>query len=140
PIYTRPRYLAATKLDGCHLKQCKIGDGSDIQDAEIEHTVIGIRSIVGPRVKLTNTVMMGADFYETPEDKKRNKQKGIPNVGIGPGCVIDNAIIDKNARIGENVTIQNAKNIREAERDAYAIRDGIVVITKDAIIPSGTAI
>ncbi|MDE2697647.1 MAG: sugar phosphate nucleotidyltransferase, partial [Gemmatimonadota bacterium] len=140
PIYTRPRYLAATKLDGCHLKQCKIGDGSDIQDAEIEHAVIGIRSIVGPRVKLTNTVMMGADFYETPEDKKRNKQKGIPNVGIGPGCVIDSAIIDKNARIGENVTIQNAKNIREAERDAYAIRDGIVVITKDAIIPSGTVI
>ena len=84
--------------------------------------------------------MMGADFYETPEDKKRNQQKGIPNIGIGPGCVIDNAIIDKNARIGKNVTIQNAKNIREAERDAYAIRDGIVVITKDAIIPAGTVI
>ena len=140
PIYTHPRYLAAAKLDGCHLKQCKIGDGSDIQDAEIEHAVIGIRSIVGPRVKLTNTVMMGADFYETPEDRKRNKQKGIPNVGIGPGCVIDSAIIDKNARIGENVIIQNAKNIREAEHDAYAIRDGIVVITKDAIIPAGTVI
>ena len=84
--------------------------------------------------------MMGADFYETPEDRKRNKQKSIPNVGIGSGCIIDNAIIDKNARIGENVTIQNAKNIRESEHDAYAIRDGIVVITKDAIIPAGTVI
>ena len=84
--------------------------------------------------------MMGADFYETPEDRKRNKQKGIPNVGIGPGCVIDNAIIDKNARIGKTSPSQNAKNIRDTERDAYAIRDGIVVITKDAIIPSGTVI
>ncbi len=140
PIYTHPRYLAAAKLDGCHLKQCKIGDGSDIQDAEIEHAVIGIRSIVGPRVKLTHTVMMGADFYETPKDKTRNKQKGIPNIGIGSGCVIDRSIIDKNARIGENVTIQNAKNIREAERHAYTIREGIVVITKGAIIPSGTVI
>ena len=140
PIYTRPRYLAAAKLDGCHLKQCKIGDGSDIQNAEIEHSVIGIRSIVGPRVKLAHTVMMGADFYETPEDKLHNKQKGIPNIGIGLGCVIDRAIIDKNARIGENVTIQNAKNLREADREAYSIRDGIAVITKGAIIPSGTVI
>ena len=140
PIYTRPRYLAAAKLDGCYLKQCKIGDGSDIQNAEIEHAVIGIRSIVGPRVKLANTVMMGADFYETPEDKMHNRQKGIPNIGIGSGCVIDRAIIDKNARIGENVTIQNANDIREADRDAYSIRDGIVVITKGAIIPSGTVI
>lgn len=140
PIYTRPRYLAAAKLDGCHLKQCKIGDGSDIQNAEIEHSVIGIRSIVGPRVKLAHTVMMGADFYETPEDKLHNEQKGIPNIGIGLGCVIDRAIIDKNARIGENVTIQNAKNLREADRDAYSIRDGIAVITKGAIIPSGTVI
>ena len=73
-------------------------------------------------------------------DKTNNEKNGIPNIGIGPGCVIDGAIKDKNARIGENVTIRIPENIQEAAHDAYMIRDGIVVIAKDAVIPSGTTI
>ena len=140
PVFTHPRYLAASRLDGCVLRQSKVGEGSEIRDTEVDRSVIGIRSAVGPNARISNTVMMGADDYDSPEDRARNLEAGIPNMGIGPDCVIDGAIIDKNARIGEGVVIRNQRGIQEAETDSYVIRDGIVVIPKNAVIPSGTVI
>jgi len=140
PIYTRPRYLAGAKLDGCRLRRSIVGDGSDIRDTEIDRSVIGIRSRVGPGVRISNTVMMGMDFYETPEEMARNRAQGAPNLGIGQGCVIENTIIDKNARIGRGVLIQNLAGAQEVETAHYTIRDGIVVIPKNAVIPAGTVI
>jgi glucose-1-phosphate adenylyltransferase len=103
--------------------------------------VIGLRSIIRADAHLTRTVMMGADFYETPERMGENKRLGIPDVGVGKGSRIEGAIIDKNARIGENVTIRSHKGETEfAETEHYTIKDGIVVIPKNAVIPDETVI
>jgi len=140
PIYTRPRYLSGASFDHCHIDCATIGDGSVINRARIKRSVIGIRSVIGPGVNLANTVMMGADYYETPEELAHNQSIGRPNIGIGHDTVIDGAIIDKNARIGDNVKIVNEGKRSEADGDNYAIRDGIVVVPKSAVIASGTVI
>ena len=140
PIYTHPRYLAGARLEGCRIEKGIVSEGSFIQDAQIERSVIGIRSIIGPRVRIFNTVMMGADLYESPLDLVRNADQGVPPIGVGDGTVINRAIIDKNARIGKNVIIGNDQGLVEADGADYYIRDGIVVIPKDAIIPDGTVI
>jgi glucose-1-phosphate adenylyltransferase len=140
PIYTHQRFLSASKLDGCRLEKCKIGEGSQIIESEIVRALVGIRSVIGPEVRISNTVMMGADYYESEEQKAENAAQGIPNVGIGSNCVIDGAIIDKNARIGAGARITNAKGLLEAEEDNHVIRDGIVVIPKDAVLPDGSVI
>jgi len=107
----------------------------------IEDCVIGLRSVVRPGAKLRNVVMMGADFYETPERKAENHRLDIPNVGIGRGSRIEGAIIDKNARIGEDVIIRSHEDETEfIETENYTIKDGVVVIPKNAVIPDGTVI
>jgi glucose-1-phosphate adenylyltransferase len=140
PIYTHPRYLAGARVTGTCFDQALIGEGSFIIDAEVSHSVIGIRSIVHSRVRISNSIIMGADYYDSPADRKRNKEQGLPGIGIGPGTYIDGAIIDKNARIGANVRITNKSHVEEFDRDNYHIREGIVVIPKHAIIPDGTVI
>jgi len=140
PIYTRPRYLSAAWLDGCHLERAIIGDGSDIRDAIIRRSIAGLRSIIRPGVRLTNTIMMGGDFYEGPEEHARNRARGVPDMGIGEGSLIQNAIIDKNASIGRGVRICGEPGRPDVDEECYSIRDGIVVIPKHAIIPDGTII
>ena len=140
PIYTHPRFLAGTRLEDCRIKCGIVCEGSYIHNAYIEHSVIGIRSVIGTGCRISNTIIMGADFDETPTDLDRNIAKGVPNIGIGTNSTIDGAIIDKNARIGSEVTIANREGIREADGENYYIRDGIVVIPKDAVIQSKTEI
>ncbi len=141
PIYTRPRFLPSSRADGCDLERTVLAEGCLIQDSDIRESVIGLRSIIGPEARVTRTVMMGADFYETPEQKAENRHLGRPDVGIGRGSVIEGAIIDKNARIGEGVTIRpHAPDEGMVETENYVIRDGIVVIPKNAVIPDGTVI
>ena len=141
PIYTRPRFLPSSRADGCDLERTVLAEGCLLQDSLIRESVIGLRSIMGPDVRITRTVMMGADFYETPEQKAENHRLGRPDVGIGRGCTIEGAIIDKNARIGEGVTIRpRALDEGLVEMENYVIRDGIVVIPKNAVIPDGTII
>lgn len=141
PIYTRPRFLPSSRTDGCSLKRTALAEGCLIQDSDIRESVIGLRSIIGPNVRIMQTVMMGADFYETPERKAENRRLGRPDVGIGRGSIIERAIIDKNARIGEQVVIQpHAPGEKMVEAENYIIRDGIVVVPKNAVIPDGTVI
>jgi glucose-1-phosphate adenylyltransferase len=141
PIYTRPRFLPASCADGCDLDQAVLAEGCLIQGADIRESVIGLRSVIGPDVRMTRTVMMGADFYEAPDQKAENRRLARPDVGVGRGTVIEGAIIDKNARIGESVTIRPHKDEEEMiETENYVIRDGIVVIPKNAVIPDGTII
>ena len=140
PIYTHPRFLPSSQVRQCNICRSMIGEGVRIQNATIEDSVIGVRSIVGEGVTVKRSIIMGADFYED-EDKGRKKRAGaVPAVGIGSGCVIENAIVDKNARIGRNVRITNARGIENETADDYVISDGIVVIPKDAVIRSGTVI
>lgn len=141
PIYTRPRFLPPSRADGCDLERTVLAEGCLLRDSDIRESVIGLRSIIGPDARVTRTVMMGADFYETPERMAENRRLGRPNVGVGRGCTIERVIIDKNARIGEGVTIRPPTVGEEmVETENYVIRDGIVVIPKNAIIPDGTII
>ena len=140
PIYTHARFLAGTRLENCHVERGIICEGSYIQSARIEHSVIGIRSVIGANCQIAHTIVMGADSEESPADRVRNVAQGIPNMGIGANTKITGAIIDKNARIGEGVCITNKDRGVEAGATNYYIRDGIVVVPKDAVIPSGTVI
>jgi len=141
PIYTRPRFLPSSRADGCDLERTVLAEGCLLQDSDVRESVIGLRSVIGPDARVTRTVMMGADFYETPERKAENRRLGRPDVGIGRGCVVEGVIIDKNARIGEGVTIRPHPPDEEMlETENYIIRDGVVVIPKNAVIPDGTII
>jgi glucose-1-phosphate adenylyltransferase len=141
PIYTRPRFLPSSRADGCRLQQTVLAEGCLMQEADIRESVIGLRSIIGPGVTISRSVMMGADFYETPERKVENRRLGLPDVGIGRGTSIEGAIIDKNARIGEGVIVRGRTSRDDmVEEENYVIRDGLVVIPKNAVIPDGMVI
>jgi glucose-1-phosphate adenylyltransferase len=139
-IYTHPRYLPGSKIDGCVIHRSMVADGCLLRDTALSDSVIGIRSLIGPGAQVIRSVIMGADYYETEADRAALAGRGLPNVGIGPGAVVVGAIVDKNARIGEGAVIRNDAGVREAETEDYAIREGIVVIPKNAVIPAGTVI
>ena len=140
PIFTHPRFLPATKVEECKLKEVLVSEGSVMLGAEIERAVIGIRSWIGPRTQICDTLILGSDFHETPEMVAESTRKGLPSIGIGAGTIIKRAIIDKNARIGRDVRIVNEARLTEHDGDGYCIRDGIVVIPKNAVIRDGTVI
>ena len=141
PIYSRPRFLPSSRADGCHLERTVLAEGCLIEQSDIRESVIGLRSVIGPDARVTRTVVMGADFYETPGRKAENRRRDRPDVGIGRGSIIEGAIIDKNARIGEGVTIRpHAPGEDMAKAENYVIQDGIVVVPKNAVIPDGTII
>jgi glucose-1-phosphate adenylyltransferase len=139
-LYTHARYLPGSKIDGCTIHRSMVADGCILRDTVLSDSVIGIRSIVGPGAQVIRSVVMGADFYETEAQRVDAVRRGLPDVGIGPGAVVVGAIVDKNARIGEGAVIRNDRGIQEAETEDYVIRDGIVVIPKNAVIPAGTVI
>ncbi|MFC1528673.1 glucose-1-phosphate adenylyltransferase [Candidatus Latescibacterota bacterium] len=138
PIYTRPRYLPASKVNGCLIKNSIICEGCIIESSEIERSIVGIRSRLNPGVHLKNTIMMGADYYQTLKEIEVDSRAGSPIIGIGKNVVIENAIIDKNARIGDNVRLVNEENVTEGTYNGYGVRDGIIVVHKNAIIRSET--
>lgn len=140
PIYTRPRFLPGTKVEGGSLHNVLLADGGRIQESTIRYGVIGIRSIISRGSTVQHTVMMGADFYEALEDTQHNARMGIPNIGIGEGSFIEGAIIDKNARIGKQVIIRHMPDRPYEERENWVSRDGIIIVPKNAVIPDGTVI
>jgi glucose-1-phosphate adenylyltransferase len=108
--------------------------------AEIDHAVIGIRSRIGSQVRIKNSLLIGADFYETLDEMHATEARGIPPVGIGADSVIENAIIDKNARVGRGVRILNEARVEHADGDGYFIREGIVIVPKNGIVRDGAVI
>jgi glucose-1-phosphate adenylyltransferase len=137
-IYTNARILATSKISGTTLNNTVISDGCIIQASKIERSVIGIRSRIGNDTVIVNTYMMGSDTYESLEEIEEKKIDIL--VGVGERCYIKNAIIDKNCRIGDDVKIHGGPDLADEETDTYFIKDGIVVIKKDAVIPKGTII
>ncbi|AOW21414.1 glucose-1-phosphate adenylyltransferase [Urechidicola croceus] len=137
-IYTRARMLPTTKVAGSVLNKTVVAEGCLIGAATIERSVIGIRSRIGKESTVINTYMMGCDYYETLEEIENYKIKIL--MGIGERCFIKNTIIDKNCRIGDDVRINGGEHLEDTETDTYVIKDGIVVIKKDAIIPNGFVI
>ncbi|WP_166384481.1 MULTISPECIES: glucose-1-phosphate adenylyltransferase [unclassified Polaribacter] len=137
-IYTRPRILPTSKIAGSILNKAVIGDGCLIHAEKIERSVIGIRSRIGKNSLISNTYMMGNDSYETLEEIAENNIDIM--MGIGDRCYIHNCIIDKNCRIGDDVRINGGKHIANIETDTYMVKEGIVVIKKEATIAKGTII
>ena len=137
PIYTHARFLPASKVNSAQINRAVIADGCIITQANIERAVIGIRSVIETGTTIRNCVLMGADFYQ---DEDPHPISGRPPIGIGAHCVIEGAIIDKNARIGSDVVISPAGKPENLDGDNFYIRDGVVVVPKNAVIPSGTKI
>lgn len=139
-IYTRARMLPPAKVSGTTLDRTVIAEGSIINAARMEKCVVGIRSRVGHGSTVTNTYIMGSDYYETLSDIAADQSRGIPLLGIGNDCFIQNAILDKNCRIGDNVTINGGHHLENTDQPLYTIKDGIIVIKKGAILPNGFSI
>jgi len=140
-IYTRMRFLPASRISAASVKECLISDGCIVQEGAIlERCIVGVRSRIGRNVVIRDTVLIGADRFETDQELRANRERGIPNIGIGDGSVIENAIIDKDCRIGRNVRITNSRGLTEADTDQWCIRDGIVAIPRGTVIPDGTVI
>lgn len=140
PIYTNPLFLPGSVINNCKITQSIVADGCMINDAEIHNSVIGIRSIIGKNTLIQNSIIMGADYYESESNIRMNRFKKIPNTGIGDNSSITGAIIDKNVHIGENVKIENVNKVERVVADNYIIHDHIVIIPKGSIIPSNTVI
>lgn len=140
PIYTQDRYLPPSKINRCTLDYAVFGDGSIIEDSSITHCVLGIRSFVREGAVLKDVVMMGADYYESDDQIQANATKGLPNLGVGPGSVIEHAIIDKNARIGAGVKLSAHGKADGTYEHGIIIRDGVLVVPKGVVVPDGFAL
>jgi glucose-1-phosphate adenylyltransferase len=142
PIYTRSRYLPPSKLHGCDIDNSMVSEGCILNGVYARNSIFGLRSRIDGGTRIENSIIMGADYFETLDEIKRNLEVSQPHVGIGPNTVIRMAIVDKNVRIGKNVQIINKDNIENKDSDdgRYFIRDRIVIIPKNSIIPDGTVI
>ena len=142
PIYTRPRYLPPTKMLDSQVTESIIGEGSMLKACSIHHCVLGVRSRVEDEVVLQDTLVMGNDFFESSEERAVLRERGGTPVGVGRGTTVKRAILDKNVRIGRDVTIVNKDRVEEADRPEHGfyIRNGIVVVVKNATIPDGMVV
>lgn len=141
PIYTRMRFLPAARIGGATIKDSLISDGCVVQSGTtIHHSLLGIRSRMGERCRIVETVIIGADRFETDEERERNRDDGIPNMNVGSDCHIERAILDKDCRVGNRVTINYRGKESSVDGDCFYVRDGIVVIPKGMVVPDGKVI
>lgn len=140
PVYSRARYLPASKINRCSINHVIIGDGCIITDSYLKRCVIGIRSVLREGTRLENVIMMGSDYFESGADRRKNIENGIPDVGVGMNCEIKNAIIDKGARIGSNVKLSPEGKPEGYEKDGIFVRDEILIVSKNVVIPDNTII
>jgi glucose-1-phosphate adenylyltransferase len=137
PIYTRPRFLPASRLDGCSLREALISEGCYIEGARIEQSIVGIRNVIGSGAHITRSLLLGADYYEAEDMAPRD---GNPPIGFGRDVVLDRVIVDKNARIGNGVRLVNEAGVQEADGDGYCIRNGIIIVPKEGVVADGTVV
>ena len=142
PIYTRSRYLPPTKLLDSHVIESMVGEGCILKECTVKRSVIGIRSRIETGCVIDNALLMGSDYYESPAERQQVLDSGKVPLGVGANTTIQRAIVDKNARIGRNVQIVNQDKIQESTREelGFVIRNGIVVIIKNATIPDGMVV
>ena len=140
PIFTHARFLPGSKIVASEVARSVLCEGSIIHGSSIRRSIVGVRSRIGEGSSLDRTIMMGADFYESKDDLAHDAARGIPAVGIGRRTEIRNAIIDKNARIGDDVRLVNVRGVREEKTDSCCIVGGILVIPKNAVVPDGTVL
>lgn len=139
-VFTHPRFLPGSHTGQVEAHHSIISEGCRIEKAKLERSIVGACSILRGEVELQETVLIGADYYETEDEVRENREQRRPDVGIGGDTHVRRAIIDKNARIGYGVRIEPPENAPDMEGDGWAVRDGIVVVEKDAIIPDGSVL
>jgi glucose-1-phosphate adenylyltransferase len=142
PVFTRARYLPPSKIEESQIRDSIVSDGCIIAGAAITTSVVGLRCRISKGVVIDSSFLMGADYYQTFEEMRDDLVAGLPRVGIGEGTIIKRAIIDKNARIGASVRLINEAKIVEADGadNSYYIRDGIIIVPKNAVIKDGTVV
>src|SRR5439155_10899807 len=140
PIFSRPRFLPGSKINGAQIDHAVISEGCIINHASIAHSIVGLRSIVGAGTHIRRTILLGSDYYESYESIVEYEKAGKPRIGVGANCRIENTIVDKNARIGNGVVISQAGKPPKVDHRDYYIRDGSVVIPKNVGIPHGMTI
>jgi glucose-1-phosphate adenylyltransferase len=136
PIYTNTRYLPGSRVDGCTFDQSAIGEGCDIERSRVRNSIIGIRSQVRAGSEISRSVLLGADYYE----ETHADRDGVPPLGVGRDVVLDRVIVDKNARIGDGARLVNAQGLTHADGEGWCIRNGIVVVPKNAAVAPGTVV
>jgi glucose-1-phosphate adenylyltransferase len=140
PIFTYPRFLPGSKILASQVENAILCEGSIVNRSTIRESIVGIRSRIGEGCRVERAVIMGADYYESRDDLARNRDRGVPDVGIGREVEVRNAIIDKNARIGHGARLVNRNGATAEAADNYNIVDGIIVVPKGAVIPDGAVI
>ena len=142
PLFTRPRHLPPSKMDNCEIRDSIISDGCIIIGAKINRSLIGLRSRVGEGAQIDAAIMMGADYYQTLEDMLGDREAQRPRVGVGEQTIIRRAIVDKNARIGRDVRLLNESGVENVDGPdgMYYIRDRIIIVPKNGLIPDGTVV
>ncbi len=140
PIFTRPRFLPASKINGAEIDHAVVSEGCIINHCHIDNSIVGVRCLVDTGSHVHRSILMGCDYYETEASIKDHTDKGLPRIGIGKNCRIENAIVDKNARIGDNCHITPHGKPENMDHELFFIRDGIVIIPKNGVIPHDTKI
>ncbi|MFL6230731.1 MAG: glucose-1-phosphate adenylyltransferase [Pyrinomonadaceae bacterium] len=142
PIYSRARYLPPSKIHSSEISDSIISEGCIINRARIQRSVVGLRARIEPGALIEETYLMGADFYQTFEEMAADRAAGLPRIGVGEGTIIRRAIVDKNARIGTQVRLLNEAKVQHADggEAGYYIRDGIIIVPKNAVIRDGTVV
>jgi glucose-1-phosphate adenylyltransferase len=142
PIYTRSRYLPPSKVHACDINNSMVSEGCILNGVTARNSIIGLRSRIDEGTKIENSIVMGADYFESFEEIRSNVEAKKPHIGIGQNSVVRNAIVDKNARIGKNVQLINQQNVEnfDGEHGSFFIREGIIIVPKNAIIPDGTIV
>lgn len=142
PIYTRSRYLPPSKIHGCDIDNSMISEGCILSGVYLRRSIIGLRSRIDEGVRIENSIVMGSDFFESVDQIKSDVDGKMPHIGIGRNTIIKRAIIDKNVRIGSDVKLLNESGIEnmDGENGTYFIRDGIIIVPKDAFVASGTIV
>ena len=138
PMYTHPRFLPAARFADCTVRDAIVAEGCYLERCTVEESIVGIRTNVQRGATIRRSVLLGADFFEADDDAPARGDK--PRLGIGRDVVLDRAIVDKNARIGDGARLVNERNVEKADGDGYYIRDGIVIVPKDGVIPPGLVV
>jgi glucose-1-phosphate adenylyltransferase len=140
PIFTRPRFLPASKINGAQIDHAVISDGCILNHCRIANSIVGVRCLVDRDSRLNRTIVLGSDYFEPAASIQQNEHSGRPRIGIGSNTVIENAIVDKNARIGNNCVITPAGKPENMDDPRYFVRDGIIIVPKNGIVPHGTVL
>jgi glucose-1-phosphate adenylyltransferase len=138
PIYTHARFLPGARFSDCTVRDAIVAEGSYVDGATIEQSVVGIRTHIHAGSTIRRSVLLGADYYESDDDVPARGDS--PRLGIGRNVTLDRVIVDKNARIGDDVRLVNDAGVAEADGDGYYIRDGVIIVPKDGVIKPGTRV